>query len=199
MNSRTTLRTLLAPLLGAGLFFVGTAVHATPASEPASATSMPAPSPMRGLDRLKGVWSGVANGMGPDGKPFTVRQTERVGSMLNGEVLVIEGRGYQADGTLAFNAFGTVSADPRSGVFEFRAHTKGRSGTFRMEATPNGAVWELVAGPQAIVRYTITINNDTWHEVGEYIAKDQPPRKIIELTLKRTGDTDWPSANPVST
>lgn len=153
---------------------------------------------MQKLDLLKGTWVGETKGMGPDGKPYVVRQTERVGSMLNGDVLVIEGRGYRSDGTLAFNALGTVSADAKSGAFEFRAHAQGRSGTYRMEAIPNGVTWELAAGPQATVRYTITIEGGVWHEVGEYLAKDQPPRQILEMTLKRTGDTDWPAAQPVT-
>jgi hypothetical protein len=153
---------------------------------------------MRKLDILKGTWVGDVKGVGPDGKPYTVRQTERVGSMLNGDVLVIEGRGYKSDGTLAFNAFGTVSADAKTGAYDFKAYAQGRSGNYRMEAIPNGVVWELAAGPQATMRYTITIEVGVWHEVGDYLAKDQPPRHIIEMTLKRTGDTDWPAAQPVT-
>lgn len=153
---------------------------------------------MQRLDLLKGTWVGEAKGMGPDGKPYVVRQTERVGPMLNGDVLVIEGRGYRSDGTLAFNALGTVSADAKTGAYEFRAYAQGRSGTYRMEAIPNGVMWEIAAGPQATVRYTITIEGGVWHEVGEYLAKDKEPRQIMEMTLKRTGDTDWPAAQPVT-
>jgi len=165
---------------------------------PAAAQEIAAPNPlMRKLDILKGTWVGDAKGVGPDGKPYTVRQTERVGSMLNGDVLVIEGRGYKSDGSLAFNAFGTVSADAKTGTYDFKAYAQGRSGNYRMEALPNGVVWELAAGPNATVRYTITIEDGVWREVGQYLAKDQPPRQIIEMTLKRTGDTDWPAAQPV--
>jgi hypothetical protein len=166
---------------------------------PVAAQNIPPPNPlMQKLDLLKGTWVGEAKGTGPDGKPYLVRQTERVGSMLNGDVLVIEGRGYRRDGTLAFNAFGTVSADAKTGAFDFRAHAHGRSGTYRMEATPNGVTWELAAGPQAIMRYTITIEAGVWREVGEYLAKDQPPRQVMEMTLKRTGNTDWPAAQPIT-
>ncbi len=168
-------------------------------SGPATAQEPTAPNPMmRKLDILKGTWVGDAKGVGPDGKPYTVRQTERVGSMLNGEVLVIEGRGYKSDGSLAFNAFGTVSADAKTGAYDFKAYAQGRSGNYRMDAIPNGVTWDLAAGPNATVRYTITIEDGVWREVGQYLAKDQPPRQIIEMTLKRTGDTDWPAAQPVT-
>ncbi len=168
------------------------------AATAAAAEGVSAPNElMKKLDMLKGTWVGDAKGTGPDGKPYQVRQTERVGAMLNGDVLVIEGRGYKSDGSLAFNAFGTVAADVKTGAYEFHAYTQGRSGTFRMESIPTGVVWELPAGPNATMRYTINIVDGVWHEVGEYLAKDKPPRQIIEMTLKRTGDTDWPSAQPV--
>lgn len=171
------------------------ALWANPA---AAQNASPQSALMQKLDLLKGTWVGEAKGMGPDGKPYVVQQTERVGAMLNGDVLVIEGRGYRSDGTLAFNAFGTVSADAKTGAYDFRAHAQGRSGTYRMEATPNGVTWELAVGPQATMRYTITIDAGVWHEVGEYLARDQPPRRVMEMTLKRTGDTDWPAAQPVT-
>lgn len=192
-NTATTRRTLAACLAAAAMASILLCSGPAAAQEP---TAVPN-ALMRKLDILKGTWVGDAKGVGPDGKPFTVRQTERVGAMLNGDVLVIEGRGYKSDGTLAFNAFGTVSADAKTGAYDFKAYAQGRSGNYRMDAIPNGVVWELAAGPQATMRYTITIDAGVWHEVGEYLAKDQPPRRIIEMTLQRTGDTDWPAAQPV--
>lgn len=176
------------------LAFVAALAGTAPA---AAQTPDPAPSLLRKLDRLKGTWVGEAKGMGPGGKPYAVRQTERVGSMLDGDLLVIEGRGYLADGKLAFNAFGVVSVDAKKQDLEFRAYSAGRSGTYRMQATEAGAIWEIPLGPQAMMRYTITITGDQWHEVGEYLAKDQPPRQTVEMKLRRTGDTDWPAAQPV--
>ena len=188
MKNTTPLTNMLSGALLIALLWVS----------PATAQNAPAQSTlMQKLDIMKGTWVGEAKGIGRDGKPYVVRQTERVGSMLNGDVLVIEGRGYRPDGTLAFNALGTVSSDEKSGGYEMRAYAQGRSGTYRMESTPNGVIWEIPAGPQASMRYTITIDSGVWHEVGEYLAKDQPPRQIIEMKLKRTGDTDWPAAQPV--
>lgn len=185
MNKRT-----LALILVTALVWVAPAAAQTP-------DAAAAPSLLRKLDRLKGTWVGEAKGIGPGGKPYAVRQTERVGSMLDGDVLVIEGRGYEADGKLAFNAFGVVSLDAKKQDLEFRAYSAGRSGTYRMQATETGAIWEIALGPQAMMRYTITITDDQWHEVGEYLAKDQPARQTVEMKLRRTGDTDWPAAQPV--
>ncbi len=152
---------------------------------------------MRQLDKMKGVWIGEAKGIGADGKPYVIRQTERVGAMLDGDVLVIEGRGYASDGKLNFNAFGIISANSKEGNFEFRAYNRGRSGTYKMRLVDGGVVWELPLGPNALVRYTITLTDDTWHEIGEYIAAGQEPRRTIDIQLKRTRDTDWPAAQAV--
>ncbi len=120
--SKMTKKKILSKLL------VGLILAATTGFAVAAAEGVAKPSDlMRKLDILKGTWVGDAKGIGPDGKPYQVRQTERVGSMLNGDVLVIEGRGYKPDGLLAFNAFGTVAADPKSGAYEFHAYAQGRA------------------------------------------------------------------------
>jgi len=61
------------------------------------------------LSVMWGEWEGPANGIGPDRQPFSLTQTERAGPMLEGEITVVEGRGYDADGTVSFNAFGIIS------------------------------------------------------------------------------------------
>ena len=66
-----------------------------------------------------------------------------------------------------------------------------------MRLVDGGVVWELPLGPNALVRYTITLTDDTWHEIGEYIAAGQEPRRTIDIQLKRTRDTDWPAAQAV--
>ena len=48
----------------------------------------------------------------PSGEKHAITQTERIGPFLDGSVRVIEGRGYDADGKVAFNSFGTISYNP---------------------------------------------------------------------------------------
>ena len=61
----------------------------------------------------------------------------------------------------------------------------------------HGYVWEAPAGPGAIIRYTATVPTAHWREIGERIAGDAPPVRIVELNLRRVGDTAWPAADPV--
>lgn len=46
------------------------------------------------------------------GEKHHVTPTERIGPFLDGSVQVIGGRGYDSDGKVAFNAFGTISFNP---------------------------------------------------------------------------------------
>lgn len=149
------------------------------------------------LDFLDGEWRGTATTTMP-GHTTVLTQTERVGSLLGGSVKLIEGRGYAADGSTQFNAFAVLSWDERAGKYLFRSYANGYTGEYPFERTENGFRWEMPAGPNAMIKYVAVVENGTWHEVGDYVAEGQPPRRFIELRLTRVGDTDWPGAGAVS-
>jgi hypothetical protein len=151
---------------------------------------------MARLAYLDGVWRGPAWSLTPQGRREMV-QAERIGPFLDGSVRVMEGRGYAADGSVAFNALGIVSFDPAANSYSLTSWALGRSGSFPLRLTDDGYVWETPAGPGAVIRYTATIRDGSWHEVGERIAGDAPPVRVVELNLRRVGDTGWPAADPV--
>ncbi len=153
------------------------------------------------IDKLRfldGTWRGPAWTLTPDGQRREVTQTERVGPFLGGAVKVVEGRGYAADGTVAFNAFGIISFDPEKKAYAMRSYAMGHATDFPVTVTPVGFGWERPAGPNAVVKYVATVKDGTWFESGDYVAQGQPPRRILEMTLKRVGDTTWPAADPVA-
>lgn len=151
---------------------------------------------MQPLAVMDGVWRGTAWTLLPSGEKHTVTQTERIGPFLDGTVKVIEGRGYQADGKLSFNAFGTVSYNPATSSFTMHSHAQGYVGDFVLTPTSDGYVWDIPAGLTTI-RYTAVIKNGTWREVGDRVAAGKEPVRFFEMNLKRVGDTDWPSAGAV--
>lgn len=153
---------------------------------------------MAKLSFMRGVWRGPASGMTRDGTRYEVTQTERMGPMLGGDVVVIEGRGYKADGTTGFNAFAVVSYDPRASKYEMRSYAQGYAGTFDITLTADGYTWEVPAGPGAVMKYTATVTPTTWHEVGAYTAAGKPPVPMFEMTLTKVGDTDWPLGTPIA-
>jgi hypothetical protein len=149
------------------------------------------------LAMLDGVWRGTAWSMDRTGKKHEVTQTERIGPFLGGAVKVIEGRGYEVDGSVSFNALGVMSFDPVSKTFSFKSWAMGRQGDFPLTLTADGFIWTVPAGAGAVIRYTAVIKDGTWREVGEYVAEGQPPRQIFEMNLRRVGDTDWPGGGAI--
>ena len=152
---------------------------------------------MKALAWMDGVWRGPAVTTGPGGRRHEVTQTERSGPLLDGSVHLVEGRGYNADGSTGFNALGIISYDPDAKTYGMRSYAMGQAGDFPLTVTPTGAVWTIPAGP-ATIRYTITAKDGVWHEVGERMVPGQPAQPFFEMTLKRIGDSSWPAAGAIS-
>lgn len=148
------------------------------------------------LSIFDGTWRGPAKIMLADGKELQLTQTERVGSFLDETVKVIEGRGYGPDGASAFNAFAVISYSPQTGKYNFHSYAQGYSGDFPLEVRPDGFAWSIKAGP-ATLRYTATVKDGVWVEIGERLIEGQAPLKTFEMTLRRIGSTDWPAAGAV--
>lgn len=149
------------------------------------------------LALIDGTWRGEAVILQPNGERLRLTQTERVGPMLDGTLRVIEGRGYLPDGKLAFNAFAVMSFSPQSGRYTLRSYAQGYAGDFPLELRPDGFTWSIAIGNGVTLRYTTTVRDGVWTEVGERIVAGQPPVKTLEMTLKRIGATDWPAGGSV--
>ena len=151
---------------------------------------------MQPLAILDGIWHGPATITQPDGKVITITQTERVGAMLGDTVKVIEGKSYAADGTSPFNALAVISFSPQTGKYAFHSYAQGYAGDFAIDVRPDGFTWSIPAGP-ATLRYTSTLKDGVWTEIGERLVEGQAPARMFEMSLRRIGDTDWPAGNPV--
>jgi len=145
---------------------------------------------------MDGVWRGPAWTVLESGEKHNVTQTERIGPMLDGSIKVLEGRGYAEDGSVSFNAFGIISYDLFEKAYSLHSHAQGFSGDFTLTPTAEGYVWEIPAGPMTI-RYTMTLKNGTWTEIGDRIFPGKDPVRFFEMDLKRVGDTDWPAAGAI--
>jgi hypothetical protein len=151
---------------------------------------------MAKLAAMDGVWRGSAWALGPGGRHDVVH-TERVGPFLDGSLKVVEGRSYNADGSVGFNAFGIISFDPASGAYMLHSYAQGRAGDFPLKLEADGYSWDIPAGPGAVIRYRATIVSGAWKEVGYRVAAGGEPMQIFEMNLKRVGDSRWPGADPV--
>jgi len=153
---------------------------------------------MKRLTYMNGVWRGPAWSIQSNGQKHHITQTERIGPFLGGAVKVIEGRGYEPDGKVSFNALGVVSYSPEKKSYLMRSYAQGRAGDFELKLQDDGFVWEIPAGPGMTIRYTATVKDGAWKEVGDRIVPGKEPVRFFEMNLKRIGDTDWPSAGVVA-
>jgi len=170
----------------------------TAAGAPDSAALMAAQrQAMQPLAIFDGIWRGPARVTTPDGQTIALTQTERVGGFLGETVKVIEGRGYAPDGSSPFNALAVLSYAPQTGRYNFHSYAQGYAGDFPLEVRPDGFTWTIQAGP-ARLRYTATVKDGVWVEVGERLVDGQPPVKTFEMELRRVGTTDWPAAGAVA-
>ena len=163
----------------------------------------PAPGPrlaaqaeaMKKLAMMDGVWRGTAWTLTPAGRREVI-QTERIGPMLDGTIKVIEGRGYNPDGSTGFNAFATLSFEPSTGAYTFHSYAMSQVGDFKLTPTADGYVWEIPAGPMTF-RYTAVIKDGAYREIGEQVIPGKAPMQFFEMNLKRLGDSSWPEAGAI--
>ncbi len=151
---------------------------------------------MTPLLMMDGIWRGPAWTILPTGEKHNVTQTERIGPFLDGSVKVLEGRGYDPDGKVTFNAFGIISFNPSTKAYTMHSYAQGQAGDFVLKPTADGYVWEIPAG-QMTIRYTATIKDGAWLEVGDRIMPGKDPVRFFEMKLKRVGDNTWPAAGAV--
>jgi hypothetical protein len=177
----------------AGLLCWSVPAIAQPDAAPVIAAQKEAMAPLAAMD---GVWRGTAWTITREGR-HNVVHTERVGPFLGGSIKVVEGRAYQADGSVGFNAFGIISFDPAARAYTLHSYAMGHKGDFPLTILPGGYVWEVPAGPGAKIRYTATIGDGKWREVGDRIVGDGAPMRIFEMNLTRVGESSWPDADPV--
>jgi hypothetical protein len=149
---------------------------------------------MKALAMLDGEWRGPEKSLRNDGQWHEMVQAERVGLMLDGTVRVLEGRGYEKDGKLSFNAFAVISYDPDTKAYTMRSYAGGWAGDYQIVPNPTGFTWEIQAGPDMKIAYEAIVKDGVWTETGVRIPKGGAPVKFIEFSVTRLGDTAWPAA-----
>jgi hypothetical protein len=184
---------------------VALVVLAAGAASPAFAQGRPDPAALLAAQKealaafaaMDGVWRGPAWTILPNGTKHEITQTERIGPFLDGTVKVMEGRGYEADGRVGFNAFGTISYDPATKAYAMHSYAMGHAGDFVIKPTADGYTWEVPMGPARTQRYTAVIKDGTLKEVGDLLEQGKEPFRNFEMVLKRVGDTTWPAGGAV--
>lgn len=169
---------------------------AAPAQEMAPRGTAEQRAAMQTMAWMDGEWVGEATVYAGPGRTLTHPHTERIGPMLGGSIRVIEGRTAADDGGALFNAFAVISWDDAADRFTMRSYANGQAADFPLEASEEGFSWSTPSRGGEM-RYVTTFRDGEWVEVGDFVLPGREPMRVIELRLRRRGDTDWPAANPV--
>jgi len=166
--------TLLALLLGAAFL--------CPAQQPNLTAQRDA---MKKLDFLAGKWSGDASVSRGPGGPLKIIQSENVQFKLDGLIMLIEGTGRDADGKVVFQALAIVSYDDSTSVYRFRAYNDGHYLDTELKVLTHGFSWGFEAGPLKVNNNMKLSEKGEWVEATESTYGATPPRKSVEMVLKR--------------
>lgn len=139
---------------------------------------------MQKLAFLTGTWKGEASVIrGPE--PLKVLQTEQVQYKLDGLVMLVEGTGRDAAGKVIFGALATISYDDVTKTYRFRSHNDGRFLDTELKVLDKGFEWGYTAGT-VVVKFTMKLNaKGEWHEIGDVTIGSNPPRRSLELTVRK--------------
>lgn len=148
---------------------------------------------MAKLSKMVGKWEGEATVQLGPGQTHKVKQTENVQWKLDGTVLLVEGLGKEkaADGEekVVFQAMAICAFEAKSKSYKFHTfRDNGMGAIANAEVTDTGMIWGFEDGRGGKIRYTITIKDDIWTEIGEYLVEGQPARQFFDMTVKRVAE-----------
>jgi len=145
---------------------------------------------MKKLEFLIGKWNGQARLLRGPGEWVDLHQSEDAQYKLDGLILVIEGVGWTiTDGHSVLQALGIISFDDESATYRLRAFNDGRflESDVKLLDQDAGIRWGFVLG-QIKTQSVLRINESgEWTEVAEIQIDSEPPKKLLELTVRRSG------------
>jgi hypothetical protein len=143
---------------------------------------------MKKLGFLAGKWVGEARLLRGPGEPIALVQTEEAQFKLDGLILEIEGIGRtKRDNKAVLQALGIISFDDETGTYHMRAFNDGRflETDVKLHEDGKGLTWGFALG-QIKTSSVLRINErGEWTELAEITIDSQPPKKLMELMVKR--------------
>jgi hypothetical protein len=142
---------------------------------------------MKKVSFLVGKWAGAARLLRGPAESVELLQTEEAQYKLGGLILLIEGAGRtKSSGQLVLQAFGIISYDDESATYRMRAFNDGRflETQVRLLEEGKGMTWGFVLG-DVRTNSVLRINeNGEWTELAEITIGPEPPKTLLELTVR---------------
>ena len=144
---------------------------------------------MKKLGFLVGKWNGEARLLRGPSEWVDLQQSEEAQYKLDGLILVIEGVGRtKSDGHSALQALGVISFDDETATYRIRAFNDGRFLESEVKLLDQGKAmtWGFALG-HVTTKSVLRINESgEWTELAEIKIGSEPPKKLLELTVRRT-------------
>ena len=145
---------------------------------------------MKELAFLDGEWRGSSKVLRKDGWASTT-QSERVGTMLDGTVRMIEAKGYGSDGRVSFDVLRIISYEPETKTYSMRSYQSGRVRDHELSLTDNGFAWESESSNNTTIRYEASVKNGVWTETATRVPARGEPETYVEVRMKRQRSSSW--------
>ncbi|MFG0257467.1 MAG: hypothetical protein ACF8GE_06160 [Phycisphaerales bacterium JB043] len=143
--------------------------------------------------KMVGQWRGSGWGLGPDGRSeFEV--IERARWHLSGQSIIVQGLGTSIDPEtgeieIGHNALAIIESDQETGQVKFLAYREGQGfteSTLEFDEETGEMTWGFQPNEHATIRFTITIENNIWREVGHFSQDGgESWMQFLEMTLDR--------------
>lgn len=139
------------------------------------------------LEKLVGQWRGSGwIQQSKNREEFT--GTEVVQAKIDGLALLIEGKFTDKNNSskVIHETLAVLSYNPQTNIYDFQTFlASGTKGLFKFAVKDENYEWYLDF-PGNKILYTITIKNNTWHEIGK-ISRDNGKTwfQFFEMTLKK--------------
>jgi hypothetical protein len=143
---------------------------------------------MKKLSFLVGRWSGQAHIQRGPGEPVVLVQTEEAQYKLDGLVLLIEGIGRTvSDSKPVLQALAIISYDDDTETYHMRAFNDGcfLESEVKLLDEGKGLTWGFGFGEIRSSSVLKINEKGEWTELAEIIIGSQPPRKLMDLTVRR--------------
>jgi hypothetical protein len=142
---------------------------------------------MKKVSFLVGKWAGEARLLRGPAESTELLQTEEAWYKLDGLILVIEGVGRtKSTGQPVLKAFGIISYDDESATYRMRAFNDGRflETQVKLLEQGQGMTWGFVLGAIRTNSVLRINENGEWTELAEITIGPEPPKKLLELTVR---------------
>jgi hypothetical protein len=148
--------------------------------------------------KMIGLWRGTGSSLGrADGRWVQSSAVERAHWNLAGTAIIVEGYGYHDDPNtgeriVGHDALGVIEWDEETGAAAFHARAAGQEfkrHTLEILEESGQLRWGFDPTPGVTLRFTVTLTDTRWHEIGE-MSRDGGATwsKFLETELTRVQD-----------